>query len=150
MVAFGAVQGLAIGPLIEAVINVDPSIVLTAFIGATLIFACFALFALFAERRSMLFLGGGLSSALSLMMLAGFLNLFMRTEFIFNIQLYFGLIVFIGYVVFDSQMIVEKAAAGNTDVQMHALELFLDFVAIFVRLLIILSKNKKKKNEKRR
>lgn len=84
------------------------------------------------------------------MMLAGFLNLFMRTEFIFNIQLYFGLIVFIGYVVFDSQMIVEKAAAGNTDVQMHALELFLDFVAIFVRLLIILSKNKKKKNEKRR
>ena len=148
LLAFGALQGLVVGPLVEAVLDIDSSIVLTAFLGTTAIFVCFSLAAIYAERRSMLYLGGFLSSALSLLLMAGFINIFARSEGLFNLQLYGGLLVFMGYIVFDSQMIIEKADAGIYDVQLHALDLFLDFVAIFVRLLIILSKNKKNNKEK--
>lgn len=47
------------------------------------------------------------------------------------------------------QMIVEKAELGDTDHIKHALDLFVDFVAIFVRLLVIMLQNAEKREEKR-
>lgn len=130
-----------------------PSIILTAFVGTVCIFASFSAFSMFAERRTFMYLGGFLSSALTIMMWMSIANMFFRMPLIMNIQLYFGLLVFIGFVVFDTQLIIEKAAQGNTDYVRHTLELFLDFVNIFIRLLVILSKNsesKKKSNNSRR
>ena len=40
-----------------------------------------------AKRRSMLYLGATLGSVLTIMFWAGILNLFLRSQFIFNIQL---------------------------------------------------------------
>ena len=63
---------------------------------------------------------------------------------IFNISLYLGLIMFCGFVIFDTQLIVEKAFHGDFDYLSHSLELFVDFIGIFVRILIILAKKSKK------
>lgn len=54
------------------------------------------------------------------------------------LQLYFGLLVFVGYIVVDTQDIIEKAHFGDLDYVKHALTLFTDFVAVFIRILIIM------------
>ncbi|KAG6963442.1 hypothetical protein JG688_00008142 [Phytophthora aleatoria] len=54
--------------------------------------------------------------------------------------LYGGLFMFCGYVVFDTQMIIEKASMGDKDVLKHTLDLFMDLMSIFVRILVALLK----------
>mmetsp|Transcript_20220 Transcript_20220/g.28357 ORF Transcript_20220/g.28357 Transcript_20220/m.28357 type:complete len:237 (+) Transcript_20220:94-804(+) len=147
--AFSFVEGLSIGPLLLSVAAVDPAIITQAFLGTVCIFGCFSASAYFAERRSYLFLGGMLGSALTSMIVLGFLNIFLGSAFLFNGLLYLGLLVFCGFVIFDTQLIIEKAGSGRKDFVQDALELFLDFVNIFVRLLIILAKDKKKNNNRK-
>jgi FtsH-binding integral membrane protein len=53
-------------------------------------------------------------------------------------QIFGGLLVFMGYVLFDTQMIIERANRGDYNYVKHALDLFVDFAAIFVRLLVIM------------
>ncbi len=57
--------------------------------------------------------------------------------------------MFLMYVVYDTQMMIEKAVLGSKDVAWDAMELFIDFVAIFVRICVILLKNKEKKSKKK-
>ena len=47
------------------------------------------------------------------------------------------------------QMIVEKAEHGDTDHIKHALDLFVDFAAIFVRVLVIMLQNAEKREDRR-
>ncbi|GBG80382.1 hypothetical protein CBR_g30750 [Chara braunii] len=148
----GFLQGCSLGELVEYVLHVDPSIVGVAFAGALAVFVCFSASAAMASRRSFLYLGGVLSSALSMMFtmtLAGWL--FGASRFVFNLEVYVGLLIFCGFILFDTQLIIEKAAGGDTDYITHALDLFVDFVAIFVRLLIVLlQKNEDKERRERR
>jgi FtsH-binding integral membrane protein len=110
-----------------------------AFLGSVAVFACFSGAALVARRREYLFLGGILSSVVSLMLLLQFSSLiFGRSAFMYNVEIFGGLLVFMGYVLFDTQMIIERANRGDYNYVKHALDLFVDFAAIFVRLLVIM------------
>jgi len=147
LAALGFVQGLSLGPLVAYALHVDPAIVLTAFLGTTVIFVSFTLAAFYANNnRSFLFLGGLLGSALGNLALLSLFNIFFRSVFLFNVQIYLGLLVFSGYILYDTQLTIYRWKSGNSDYVHAALELFLDFVAIFVRLLIILLKNRGENN----
>lgn len=44
-----------------------------------------------------------------------------------------------GFVLFDTQLIIEKRRMGSKDFVQHALELFIDFIGMFRRLVVILT-----------
>ncbi|XP_065840494.1 probable Bax inhibitor 1 [Oscarella lobularis] len=147
LMGFAACTGLGLGPILDFAVAVDPSIIPTAFLGTCVIFASFTLSALWAKQRSYLYMGGTLFSCLNLLMLAGLINLFARSTFLFNIQLYGGLALMCAFVLFDTQLIVEKRRSGDDDFIWHSVDLFIDFIDIFRRLVIILGMNKKKNNK---
>uniref|UniRef100_A0A8C3CZ74 Transmembrane BAX inhibitor motif containing 6 n=1 Tax=Cairina moschata TaxID=8855 RepID=A0A8C3CZ74_CAIMO len=127
----------------------SPSIIPTAFLGTATIFACFSLSALYARRRSFLYLGGFLLSGLTLMLLSSLVNAFVGSTWLFTANLYLGLMIMCGFVLFDTQLIIEKAESGDKDYIWHCVDLFLDFVNIFRELLMILGMSENKKKEKK-
>lgn len=145
LMGVAASVGLSLASLVDLTLEIDPSILITAFLMTTTVFLCFSGSAMLAQRRSYLYLGGMLSSMLTLLSLGNLINLFWRSQVIYTTNLYVGLAVFCGYVMFDTQMIIEKALIGDKDSLKHALELFLDFVSIFVRIVALLIENSEKK-----
>lgn len=144
---FAFFSGIGLGPLLDIVVDIDPSIIPTAFLGTSMIFLCFTLASLFSSDRKFLFLGGFLMSGLSTMLLLGVANLFFRSTFIYNINLYGGLIIMCGFVLYDTQLIVAKREMGDDDFIWHCVDLFIDFINIFRRLLIILASKEKKRKD---
>jgi len=150
---YGFLQGLSLGPLIALAIRVDPAILVTALLGTLTVFTCFSLSAIYSPRRSYLYLGASLGSALSFLCVLSLVSFFWRPVFLHSVELYFGLAVFCAFILYDTQLMIEKAELGSDDFVHHALELFLDFLGIFIRLLIILlenSQNKKKDEDKKK
>ncbi|KAJ8679531.1 hypothetical protein QAD02_015318 [Eretmocerus hayati] len=141
--------GLGLGPLLEKVIMIDPSIVVTALVATTVVFVSFSISALLSERGRWLYLGGTLISTLNVLVVLSLANIFFRSQMIYQVHLYLGLIVMCGFICFDTQAIVEKNRMGSKDYIAHSLELFLDFVNIFRHLLVILAQ-KEENNKKRK
>eukprot|EP00752_Nemacystus_decipiens_P005180 g4700.t1 len=144
LLLFGLLKGISLGPLIDVALRVDPAILVTALLASATVFVCFAGASLLTKRRSYLYLGGVLSSGLLVLLAGSLLNVFLRNDFLLSVQLYAGLAIFCGYVIFDTQLIVEKASLGDRDFAWHAMELFIDFVGIFVRICVILLRNSDK------
>jgi len=152
MFATALFTGIYLSPLISLAINVDPQIFITAFLFTTIIFVCFSLSALLTQKRTYLYLGGLLGTGTSIMLALSLMNIFGRSQLIFNVNLYLGLALACGYILYDTQLIVERANQRDMNYVKHALLLFIDMVDLFVRILIILlknSQNKEKKNNNR-
>ena len=49
-----------------------------------------------------------------------------------------GLLVFAAYIIYDTQLIVERASKGARDAIGDALQLLIDLLGLFVRILVIL------------
>merc|ERR1719174_374071 len=91
-----------------------------------------------------------LLSGLSTLLFLGFLNIFFRSQLLFQAHLYIGLAIFCGFVMFDTQVIIRKARNGDKDFIAHSLDLFIDFVQIFRKVLILLMQKESKKDENKR
>lgn len=149
LVAIALIDGAQLKPLVAYAGEIDPMIVVNALIYTASIFISFTLLSLKTERRSMLFLGGIISSVMMGMLFGSIFSLITGVGFIsylgYNIIM---LGVFSLYVIYDTQMIIEKAHMNDFDYTFHALELFIDLVEIFVRILrILIALSKEKKDD---
>ncbi|XP_058795702.1 probable Bax inhibitor 1 [Phymastichus coffea] len=149
LLGFAFLTGLGMGPLLEMVVSVDPSIVISALVGTTVVFVSFSIASLLSQRGQWLYLGGTLISALNMLVLFSLANIFFRSQMIYQIHLYLGLFVMCGFIIYDTQYIIEKNRMGSKDYIAHSLDLFLDFVNVFRHLLIILTQ-KEERNQKKR
>ncbi|KNC32926.1 putative Bax inhibitor 1 [Lucilia cuprina] len=148
--AFGFCSGQTMGPLLQYVVSVNPSIIVTALVGTVVTFASLSVAALLAERGQFLFLGGILVSVINTMTLLSILNMFFKSMFVQMGQLYIGVFVMAAFVLFDTQNIIEKVRIGNRDVVQHSLDLFFDVLSMFRRLLIILTQKEERRREDQR
>jgi FtsH-binding integral membrane protein len=144
--SFAGLAGVSLGPLLDAVIQINPSIIPTAFLGTAIIFICFSVSALMTNQKTFIYLGGMLFSGLFLISTLSLLNIFFGSRLLYDVNLYGGFLIFCGFVLFDTQMIIEKRRMGDTDYIWHCMDLFVDFIAIFKRLLIILAEKDRKKS----
>jgi FtsH-binding integral membrane protein len=101
MSATALFTGIYLSPLINMAIDVDPQIVMTAFLLTTMIFVCFSLSALLTQKRTYLYLGGKITNIMryilihenlgilgtgtSVMLVLSLMNLFGRSQLIFNV-----------------------------------------------------------------
>ncbi|KAK8732095.1 hypothetical protein OTU49_007181 [Cherax quadricarinatus] len=147
---FAFLSGCNLGPLLDLAVAVNPTLILQALLGTSVVFACFSLSALFAPRGHFLYLGGTLLSALSTLFWLSLLNIFFGSRLLFQVHLYIGLAVMCAFIVYDTQHILEKVRAGDRDYVMHSVELFIDFIGVFKRLLIILTDKEAQSKRRRR
>lgn len=148
---FAFCQGASIGPLVGYALAINPAVILIAFASTTAVFVSFSLSALITRRRAYMYLGGYLASAtaaLLVLRLGSFV--FGHGAALYNLELYGGLLMFAAYILYDTQLIVERASAGEMDEVRHALDLLIDVFGLFVRILLILVKNQEKESERRR
>ena len=149
LAGFAFLTGVGLGLALDLCTAINPSILLTAFMVPAMIFTCFTLSALCARCHNYFFLGGILMSAMSLMLLSFLGNLFFGSIWLFQASLYVGLVVMCGFVLFDTQLIIEKAENGDKDYIWHCVDLFLDFVTLFRKFMMILAMNGKNNKKKR-
>jgi len=150
LLGFSVCSGLSMGPLLDMAIILNPTLILQALVSTCIIFGCFTVSTFFADHRKYLYLGGTLMSCLSIMMLASLLNIFLRSQILFDLYLYGGLFVFCGFICYDTALIIEKRRMGEEDYISHAMMLFIDFVDVFRHLLIILSKREADSDRKKK
>lgn len=100
-------------------------IVTVAFLGTVIVFGSFTGTALYSRRRKYVYLGGILLTALNVLVFLSIFSVLYNTTFFTMMNLYGGLILFCFYVIYDTQMIIEKRHAGNKDYILHAMELFI-------------------------
>jgi len=144
ILTFGVMQGIIIGPLINMAIEIDANIVRSAFLLTFIVFASFSFLAMTTQKRMYLLIGSILSSLLFFML---FLSLF-PSQFGYHVSLFGGLILFPCYVYYDTQVIIARVENGGiekADYVDDTLSLYIDFVAIFVRILIIILRNRSRK-----
>ncbi|RHZ79809.1 hypothetical protein Glove_140g95 [Diversispora epigaea] len=150
---FGFMEGLSIGPVVKYALSISISnnILINACVVTGLMFSAFTLSAMFTNKAYFMYLGGILGSVLSLLLWTSFINSFIGSKFIFDIEIYVGLFMFCGYVIYDTQLIIYRATElGVRDEVSDALTLFIDLVGIFVRILLIFSDKSEKSNQKQK
>ncbi|XP_063226154.1 bax inhibitor 1 [Bacillus rossius redtenbacheri] len=149
LLGFAFLTGLGMGPLLDVVVDIDPSIVVSALVGTSLIFASFTVSALLARRAQWLYLGGTLMTLLSTLFYLSLANLLFGSYFISQVNLYVGLVVMCLFVLYDTQLIIEKRRRGDKDFVTHSVDLFIDFISIFRRLVIILTQKEQRRRDRR-
>ncbi|XP_041038428.1 bax inhibitor 1 [Carcharodon carcharias] len=87
-------------------------------------------------------------SLLTVLCLLPLVNLMFGSVLLVKAQLYIGLLVFCGFILFDTQLIIEKAESGDKDYIWHCVDLFMDFIAVFRKLMLLLAMNEKDKKRR--
>jgi len=146
---FAFLSGLNLGPLLQMAVAVSETIVMEALLATAVVFASFSLTALFAPRGHWLFLGGSLLSLLSTLFWLSLFNLFFGSALLFQAGLYLSLLTMCGFIVYDTQLICEKRRMGDSDYVKHALDLFIDLISVFRKLLVILTDKEASKKKRR-
>lgn len=144
-IAYAILTGLTLSFIF--VLYTTSSIALTFFVTAGT-FAAMSAYGYFT-KKDLTSWGNLLFMGLIGIIIASIANFFMKSEMIYWITTYAGILIFTGLIAYDTQKIKEMNIIGNegTDEDrkeaiMGALALYLDFINLFLKLLRVLGRKK--------
>lgn len=143
--------GIISGPVIAIAYELDPLILPTAAVSTTAIFAFFTYHAKNIRDENMNYMGSFLYSSLLASTIVGFVMLFFRvSQFVQLVYLGLGLVMFCGFISYDTKLMYDRFKKGETNYYDYAMNLFLDIINVFIKILNILMilSGKKKDNKK--
>ena len=135
--AFGFLSGMSAGPMIAMSLQMDPLILPMALLGSCGIMGGATLASLFAKEGSLLKFGAPLAGLTFALLGLSIVGIFFPHPILFNLNLYGGLVLFTAFTAYDTHTVLEDYKQGNRDVLAHATNFFINFMAIFRRLLFI-------------
>lgn len=131
--------GFLVGPAMHHIADVDPSILINAVVITSIIFLSFTAISLYSARRSYLFLGGIISSLVSCMFWYSMMSYMFGYSRNNMAYLLLGLFVACMYIIYDTQMIIERAETQNMrDVPTNTMILFMDLFDLFIKVVQVL------------
>jgi len=124
---------------------IDDSIITQAVLYTTTIFFSLTVLVFLFPNVYILSLGGPLFSALNILIVSQILNYFYGSYDFFIFETVVGLFVFMGFIVYDTFVLLYTANLEIPNYALRSLSITLDILNIFVRVVTYLI-NKKKKN----
>ena len=150
---FGFLEGWGLGPLTSHLLDTDPSLLYQSALMSLLVFASFSATALYSQRRTFVAYGGFLMSGLLLLSFGGLVNLFFPSRIVFDVLVYFGLLIFAFLVSFHTQVIVERSESERglaLDPINDSVLLFNNLISLFVRIAVIMMQQRERDEERKR
>lgn len=142
-------SGNSIGSLLFVLQYIAPSLVPTALFTTLALFISLSLAAMFTKQRSLIYLGGILAPVMTSLMFISLFNIYLRSRWVDDSMLLVSLVVYLGYILYDTQVILERARMGDEDYVKGALMYFTDLFSIFLKILAILMKKEDRKKKER-
>jgi FtsH-binding integral membrane protein len=142
--------GFLIGPAINMLLEFEPTIVLQALMITAAVFTSFSFISLYSKRRSFLFLGGIIMTLIQGMMLYKMFGWLFGYNTLNIGYLMVSLFTCCLFIIYDTQLIIEKAERGEKDVPAHAMRLFIDLFDLFIKIIQILMKLKEGEEDRDR
>ena len=133
---FAAFEGAWLGPVLSVYNQVFPGVPAQAAWLAGGVFGGLSLYA-FQSRRDFSFLGGMLWASLTALLIGGFLMFFLGTALLYTLYCVAGVIIFSGYVLYDTSNLLNTLEPGDEVV--GAINLYLDLINLFLFILRLLS-----------
>ncbi len=133
---FAALLGAGLAPLLLQVSEKSPGLPTAA---ATLTLGVFGALSTYAltTKKDFSFLGGMLFASLIGLCLVGILLIFLPSAFLSSLYSLVGVLLFSGYVLYDTSQIIHRLQPGEAII--GAIELYLDFLNLFLFILQLLS-----------
>ena len=133
--ALAFAMGYLVGPVMHLVAEIDQMILVNAVVYTAIMFGSFTAISLFSKRRSYLFLGGVIFSLSSAMFWYSLTSWLVGSGFKTDSLLYImtGLLMACLYIIYDTQIIIERAERGDKNVPEHTMTLFIDLFDMFIR-----------------
>lgn len=150
-ILFGWSSGYMIGPLVDVAHEIAPYSPHVAFYLTFFMFISFSLVATRVNTFDSLAFGSLLASLLNGLVIMSIANFFIKSNKLVVLDVYFGIILFSGYLIYDTYCIIDRAGTKNVwelDYVEDALFIYLDVLNIFIRILIIIVEQQAKKEKK--
>lgn len=141
LIGFAFSTGISHSVIFDHLNMIDPTIVQEALVATFMVFVGLSFIAFQTLDYSTFAMYGFLYSSLSSLIWMSILNIFFQNDMIELVGIYFTIVIFTGFVIVDTHSLIKNPDQSPVD---HAIQLFLDFLNIFLNLVKLMKQMKKK------